>query len=125
VGIIEKITLESIKNKSYKDFKSKQGYKVIKFLNLNPIEVFEGGLSICDSCNEADFNGYYISVLNRYYCEKCFKNFEKRTPFYKEDLVYEKHNYKNIIFKLDNSCKSIYELLTTTKTNNNDRTNKK
>ena len=107
----ELVSLEDIKTKSYKDFKSKQGYKVIKFLKLNPIEVFEGGLSICDYCNTFGLEGYYIPVLNRYYCEKCFSDFESRTPFYEEDLVFEEQQYVNIICRLDTICKNLYKII--------------
>lgn len=40
------------------------------------------GIGICDFCNTPSSKGYYISVLNSWYCEDCYnewvdRNFEK------------------------------------------------
>lgn len=102
--------LQEIKNKCYKDFKSKQGYKILSFKLTTLIEIHKGAMGICDSCNKAGFDGYYIPVLNRWYCESCFKEFEERTPFYEDDLEYENLNYNNMKKTLNVYCDTLFKI---------------
>lgn len=52
-----------------------------------------GGAAICDFCNETSNVGYYIAVLNSWYCPKCFKEWKKRAKWYPEDANVERSNY--------------------------------
>lgn len=58
-----------------------------------------GGYGICDSCNAPAEKGYYIAVLNRWYCPKCYAEFCERAKYHKEDAVIENKNY-NVYAKL-------------------------
>ena len=69
-------------------------FKVIK-LTVKELQEVEGGyaLGICDWCGEASFDGYYIAVLNRYYCPKCYEEWLKRAKYYPEDKPREDKNF--------------------------------
>lgn len=69
-------------------------FKVIK-LSLIELQEVEGGYSvgICDSCGKASFEGYYIAVLNCYYCPECFENWLQRAKYYPEDKPIEDKNF--------------------------------
>lgn len=53
-----------------------------------------GGMAVCDYCNAASEVGYYIAVLNCWYCPKCFEEWKKRAKWYQEDADVEKRNYE-------------------------------
>lgn len=65
----------------------------------------EGGqFMICDSCNEyikKDEICYYVAVLNRILCAKCFKKFILSATYYKEDCFVEMKNYSRIKAELE------------------------
>lgn len=74
-----------------------------KMLSNQAIDIFPGGLGICDMCNRSTFYGYYIPVLNSYYCEECFKSFDKSAKKYEEDSWFEN---KHIEF-FEKRCKEL------------------
>lgn len=49
-----------------------KGFKIIKCKRREIIEVF-GGKGICDSCGKPSIEGYYIAVLNQWFCPQCYK----------------------------------------------------
>lgn len=65
-------------------------FKVIK-LTLSDLREVAGdyAMGMCERCNKASFEGYYIAVLNRYYCPKCFNNWLRRATYYPEDKPFE------------------------------------
>lgn len=81
--------------------KSRQGYKMIKLKAVDVVSKL-GGFGICDMCNESSLDGFYIGVLNRWYCVECKEDFEKNTQFYKEDLDFEEKSITRIINILNN-----------------------
>lgn len=52
-----------------------------------------GSIGICDSCGMPANKGYYIAVLNQWFCEDCFKEWYERATRYKEDEFYEKEKF--------------------------------
>ena len=46
-----------------------------------------------NGCRFAE-KGYYIAVLNQWYCPKCYDEFCKRAKYYQEDTGTEKRNYE-------------------------------
>ena len=74
-------------------------FKVIK---ASAKEMFEavGSPGICDYCSERPEHGYYIAVLNKWFCPKCWKEFKKRTVWYPEDAQIEERNFKHYAFCL-------------------------
>ena len=70
-------------------FKTKNGY--IAYKTTVPEIMTTGGLGICDSCGKPHpEGGYLIPVLNSWYCEKCFNDFQENVPYYPEDAPYER-----------------------------------
>lgn len=74
-------------------------FKVIK---ASAKEMFEavGSPGICDYCSERPEHGYYIAVLNKWFCPKCRKEFKKRAVWYPEDAQIEERNFKHYAFCL-------------------------
>lgn len=76
-----------------------KGFKVIKMSSVEVSQVF-GGMGICDSCNTAPKEGYYIAVLNYWYCKKCYKLFIANAHNYPEDREIESNNFERVINQL-------------------------
>ena len=74
-------------------------FKVIK---ASAKEMFEavGSPGTCDYCSERPEHGYYIEVLNKWFCPKCWKEFKKRAVWYPEDAQIEERNFKHYAFCL-------------------------
>lgn len=74
--------------------KNKKGFKVLKMdlVEINQI----GGFGICDFCNSASTTGYYIAVLNQWYCPKCYQEWYNRATYYQEDAAVENRNFINM-----------------------------
>ena len=74
-------------------------FKVIK---ASAKEMFEavGSPGICYYCSERPEHGYYIAVLNKWFCPKCWKEFKKRAVWYPEDAQIEERNFKHYAFCL-------------------------
>ncbi len=78
---------------------NKKGFKVLKMIldEVNHV----GGLGICDYCNTASTEGYYIAVLNMWYCPKCYNEWYLRAKYYKEDADVENRNFNRMKEMLD------------------------
>lgn len=70
---------------------NKKGFKVIA-CSMSETAKF-GGIGICDRCNNSAPTGYLVCVLNHWYCEKCYREWEARAKYYPEDSVYEEKNF--------------------------------
>ncbi len=53
-----------------------------------------GGPGICDYCGSPKPKGYYIAVLNQWYCEECFKEWKMTARYYPEDADVERKNFE-------------------------------
>lgn len=54
-------------------------------------------ICICDWCGKpcpASEKGCYIAVLNQWYCEKCFGEWQARATWYLEDADIERKNFE-------------------------------
>ena len=79
-----------------KEISNHKGFKIIEMSSSEAIEVF-GGVGICDSCNgnhQKDYKGYYIAVLNRFYCQQCYDEWIERAKKYAEDEGVELNNFE-------------------------------
>ena len=81
--------------------------KVVEFDKFKVIkesakEMFDavGSPGICDNCDEMPSEGYYIAVLNRWFCKKCFERFKRGAKWYPEDALIEDRNFKHYAFCL-------------------------
>ncbi len=54
---------------------NKKGFKVIQISRKELVEELGqyGAIGICDYCNETASTGYYIAVLNQWFCPKCYQ----------------------------------------------------
>lgn len=76
-----------------------KGFKVIKMSSVETCQAL-GGMGICDCCNTGPREGYYIAVLNSWYCEKCYKSFIDYAHNYPEDRRIESNNFEKVINQL-------------------------
>jgi hypothetical protein len=53
-----------------------------------------GSPGICDYCGKVSDNGYYIAVLNQWFCPKCYEEWKQDARFYPEDRPVEERNYQ-------------------------------
>lgn len=53
-----------------------------------------GSPGICDYCGNHSRNGYLISVLNSWYCPKCFERWKLRAEYCPQDKDIEEKNYR-------------------------------
>ena len=72
---------------------NEKGFLVIE-VSAAELSAKAGGYGICDYCNTPAEKGYYIAVLNQWYCPKCYDEFCKRAKYYPEDTGTEKRNYE-------------------------------
>lgn len=57
-----------------------KGFKVIE---ITAREMFKIGCgNICDHCNETAETGYYVAVLNRWFCPACYEDWYKGATNY-------------------------------------------
>ncbi len=77
-------------------YKNKKGFKVIRTENRTEALML-GGAGICDWCNNTSKTGYYVAVLNEWFCDKCFHDWYLRATFYKEDMEIEMKNYNRFL----------------------------
>lgn len=71
-------------------------FKVIEMSTPEVATVF-GGMGICDWCGKAHTKGFYIAVLNHWYCKKDYEFFLERAKNYKEDRSIEDLNFQRVI----------------------------
>lgn len=73
-----------------------KGFKVIEAPRIEVVERLAeyGAVGICDYCGDSDTNGYYIAVLNRWYCPKCYREWQQRAVRYTEDIPFEERHFE-------------------------------
>ena len=83
--------------------KNEKGFKVLNIDN-NELRQAIGGRGICDYCCEKPIEGYYIAVLNSWYCPRCYHKWILNATYYREDKPIEERNYQYMTEMLD-KCK--------------------
>ena len=53
-----------------------------------------GSPGICDYCGQHSENGYYIAVINRWYCPDCYEAFKRDARYSPKDAPVEERNYQ-------------------------------
>lgn len=76
--------------------KNEKDFKVIQMTSIEVANVF-GGMGICDWCGCAHLEGYYISVLNHWYCKADYKMFLERAVNHAEDRNIENLNFMRVL----------------------------
>ena len=52
-----------------------------------------GGPGICDYCGRPSDRGYYIAVLNQWFCPGCFNQWKLTARYYPSDAHIEQKNF--------------------------------
>ena len=53
-----------------------------------------GGRAMCDYCEAYSKTGYYIAVMNAWYCPRCYEQWLLRAKRYEADRMVEQRNYE-------------------------------
>lgn len=70
-----------------------KGFKVIEISRAELVAKIDGSIGICDYCNETHATGYYIAVLNQWFCPKCYAEWQGYAKRYPDDEPYETENF--------------------------------
>lgn len=71
--------------------KNKKGFLIIQCSAVETLKF--GGMGVCDFCNNTDRNGYYIAVLNSWYCKSCYERWNQNAVRYVDDNDIEVRNF--------------------------------
>lgn len=66
------------------------------FAGFTQLTIEGGGWLVCDSCNEEITDAekcYYVAVLGRIFCKKCFEEWIADATYYESDRPYEERNF--------------------------------
>lgn len=74
-----------------------KGFLVLKMLRPELPYITEED-SGCDFCNRNPLEGYYIGVLNSWYCNACYEEWmnNPKTIRYEEDIWFEERRFKRM-----------------------------
>lgn len=74
---------------------NKKGFKVIQISRNELVEKLgeHGAMGICDHCGRTTQTGYYIAVLNRWFCSDCYITWNSYAKYYDEDKRIEEKNF--------------------------------
>ena len=80
---------------------NKKGFKVIQVSRSELMDKLGlyGAMGVCDRCNGITSTGYYIAILNQWFCPDCYQDWYHGTKRYPEDVAIENNNfefYKNM-----------------------------
>ena len=87
-----------------KKLKTKSGYIVYE-VTAEELYKYMDSPGICDFCDNPSREGYLIPVINRFYCPKCFVEFNSNSTYYPTDIPVETKNaaYYESLIPLDNN----------------------
>ena len=74
------------------------------FAGFSEISIGGGGCLVCDDCNDGILPSdtcYYVAVLNRVFCKKCYDEWIAGAKYYSEDAPFEERNYKRTKHELE------------------------
>lgn len=80
--------------------------KKFRIIEMSLVEVNQafGGLGVCDLCCTSPQTGYYIAVLNSWYCPECYNRWVKNAKRYAEDINTEERNFERVKERLSQLC---------------------
>lgn len=82
-------------------------FLVIECTASELMDVTGAEMCICDWCSKSYFpaeKGYYIAVLNHWYCEECFEEWIERAIWYPQDVDVERKNFEFYAPRLGVKC---------------------
>lgn len=68
---------------------NKKGFRVIKVSRMLLEAATRQKKCVCDNCLKSPDVGYYVAVINRWLCPKCYSDFYKNAINYPEDRAVE------------------------------------
>ena len=77
-----------------KDIQNDKGFLVMEVSReelMNALGEYTEG--VCDYCLSSPENGYYVAVLNQWFCKECYDKWYKSATNYPEDRGCEIRNY--------------------------------
>lgn len=77
-----------------RDVINEQSFRILKVYKKELEIATEQDRCCCDDCLATPEYGYYVAVLNRWLCPKCFNHWLKYAIRYKEDMPVEEKNYQ-------------------------------
>ena len=78
-----------------KEIVTDKGFLVMEVSRQNLCSALgEYTLGRCDMCFSAPENGYYIAVLNQWFCKDCYDKWLETAEYYPEDRKIEIRNYE-------------------------------
>ncbi|MBR5835188.1 MAG: demethylase [Bacteroidales bacterium] len=79
-----------------KKVENKQGFLVLEVSRAVIMGALAnyGSTGICDSCAQSTDSGYYIAVLNQWFCPKCYEAWLSRAVRYVADVPIEERRFK-------------------------------
>jgi len=74
---------------------NKAGFKVIEVSRKELVEKLGhmGAVGICDYCARSPKNGYYIAVLDHWYCPECYNRFIRENQPVLADKWFEDNRF--------------------------------
>ena len=71
-----------------KKVKNEKGFLVLEITRGELLDALAeyGSIGICDSCGLPVKKGYYIAVLNQWFCEDCYEEWLTGATRYVEDI---------------------------------------
>lgn len=86
-----------------KEIVTEKGFLVMEVSRQELISALgESTLGVCDSCFATPDVGYYVAVLNQWFCKKCYEKWLETADYYPEDSRVEIRNYEYYKKKLSN-----------------------
>lgn len=76
-----------------RDVANKQNFRVLLVWRDELEKATKQAKCVCDDCLASPIYGYYVAVLNRWMCEKCYKRWVEAAVRYPEDSWVEEKNY--------------------------------
>lgn len=77
-----------------RDVKNSEGFLILRVKNEELAKATNQGYCVCDSCFSSPDEGYYVAVLNMWFCPKCYVKWKKTAIRYSEDIPVETKNYR-------------------------------
>lgn len=77
-----------------RDVTNEQSFRILKVYRKELEIATRQVRCCCDECLSTPLYGYYVAVLNRWLCPKCFNHWLKNATRYQEDAWVEERNYQ-------------------------------
>lgn len=77
-----------------RDVINEQQFRILKVYKDELEKATAQSYCVCDTCLAQPDCGYYVAVLNRWLCPKCFNRWLKDAVRYPEDMWIEERNYQ-------------------------------